>query len=109
MPIYEYQCEACGHRSEELQRLADPPLATCPKCGGVYKKLLSAPAFQFKGTGWYVTDYARSGAKGGDGKSEGSSEGKAEATTDGAKAPAGEAAAPAKSESAAPKADKAAS
>ncbi|HEX4955847.1 MAG TPA: zinc ribbon domain-containing protein [Thermoanaerobaculia bacterium] len=61
MPLYEYQCEACGKRTEELQRLSDPPLTVCPACGGVYKKLLSAPAFQFKGSGWYVTDYAKKG------------------------------------------------
>jgi putative FmdB family regulatory protein len=59
MPIYEYECSQCGHRSEELQRISDPPLTECPECGGEYKKLISAPAFQFKGSGWYVTDYAR--------------------------------------------------
>ena len=58
MPIYEYQCENCGHRSEALQKMSDPPLTTCDVCGGSLKKLLSAPAFQFKGSGWYVTDYA---------------------------------------------------
>lgn len=76
MPIYEYQCLSCGERTEILQRLNEPPLATCPKCGGEVKKLVSAPAFQFKGSGWYVTDYA--GKKGGGGKSEGKSEGKGE-------------------------------
>jgi putative FmdB family regulatory protein len=71
MPIYEYECEACGHRSEELQKMGDPPLATCPACGGPYKKLLSAPSFQFKGSGWYVTDYARKDRdKGGEAKGE---------------------------------------
>lgn len=64
MPLYEYECQACGHRGEELQRFEDPPLTTCPACGGPYKKLISAPAFQFKGSGWYVTDYARKEAKG---------------------------------------------
>jgi putative FmdB family regulatory protein len=68
MPIYEYQCLSCGQRTEILQRMAEAPLATCPKCGGEVKKLVSAPAFQFKGSGWYVTDYA--GKKGGGGKSE---------------------------------------
>src|SRR5947209_8205915 len=58
MPLYEYQCHACGERSEILQRFSDPPLAACPKCGGEVKKLVSSPAFQFKGTGWYATDYA---------------------------------------------------
>ncbi len=64
MPLYEYQCQSCGHRSEEMQRISDPPLTVCPACGGEYKKLISAPAFQFKGSGWYVTDYARKGDTG---------------------------------------------
>lgn len=63
MPIYEYQCQSCGHRFEEMQRISDPALTTCPQCEGELKKLVSAPAFQFKGSGWYVTDYA--GKKGG--------------------------------------------
>jgi putative FmdB family regulatory protein len=62
MPIYEYECEKCGHRFEKIQKFSDPPLETCEKCGGPIHKLQSAPAFQFKGTGWYVTDYAK-GAK----------------------------------------------
>lgn len=61
MPLYEYECAECGHRTEVLQRLSDPPLSECPRCDGAMKKLLSAPAFQFKGSGWYVTDYARQG------------------------------------------------
>ena len=61
MPIYEYQCQACDERLETIQAISDPPLTTCPECGGDLKKLLSAPAFQFKGSGWYVTDYARAG------------------------------------------------
>jgi len=73
MPLYEYQCLACGEKSEVLQRFADPPLAACPKCGGEVKKLLSSPAFQFKGTGWYATDYA--GKKGGDSRAGGKAEG----------------------------------
>lgn len=66
MPLYEYECTACGERTEIIQRLSDPPLADCPKCGQPVKKLLSAPSFQFKGSGWYVTDYASksSGASG---------------------------------------------
>ena len=63
MPLYEYQCEACAHRFEQIQRFSDPPLTTCPECEGPLRKLLSSPAIQFKGTGWYVTDYARSGKK----------------------------------------------
>jgi putative FmdB family regulatory protein len=59
MPLYEYQCDACGHRFETIQKFSDPPLTECPKCGGAVRKLQSAPAFQFKGSGWYITDYAR--------------------------------------------------
>ena len=58
MPLYEYQCTQCGQRTEALQRLGEAPLKVCPHCGGELRKLLSAPAFQFKGSGWYKTDYA---------------------------------------------------
>ncbi len=68
MPLYEYKCQACSHVSEVIQRMSDPPLSTCDRCGGELKKLLSAPAFQFKGTGWYVTDYADKGKSGKSGK-----------------------------------------
>jgi putative FmdB family regulatory protein len=77
MPLYEYICERCGATTETLQRHGDPPPAECPKCGGPLRKKMSAPAFQFKGSGWYVTDYARKGGdKGGESaeKSSGSSE-----------------------------------
>jgi putative FmdB family regulatory protein len=77
MPLYEYICERCGETTETLQRHGDPPPPECPKCGGPLRKKMSAPAFQFKGSGWYVTDYARKGGdKGGEaaGKSGGSSE-----------------------------------
>jgi putative FmdB family regulatory protein len=66
MPLYEYQCDACGHRFEAIQKFSDPPRDSCPKCGGAVHKLISSPAFQFKGTGWYVTDYAKKGTGGGD-------------------------------------------
>lgn len=69
MPLYEYECQSCGRRTELLQRFADAPLANCPECGGTVRKLPSAPAVQFKGTGWYVTDYARAG-KGNGSKSD---------------------------------------
>jgi putative FmdB family regulatory protein len=63
MPLYEYRCEACGHQFEVIQKFSDEPIAVCPKCGsGPVAKLLSSPAFQFKGTGWYITDYARKSA-----------------------------------------------
>ena len=61
MPLYEYACESCGHRFERIQKFSDPPVSECPKCGQPVRKLLSSPAIQFKGTGWYVTDYAKSG------------------------------------------------
>lgn len=61
MPLYEYQCDKCAHRFEVIQKFSDAPVDVCPKCGGPVKKLLSSPAIQFKGTGWYITDYARKG------------------------------------------------
>lgn len=83
MPLYEYQCDKCAHRFEVIQKFADPPVDVCPKCGGPVKKLLSSPAIQFKGTGWYITDYARKG----DGSpasagAESKTEAKAETKTD---------------------------
>ena len=59
MPLYEYQCDACSNRFERIQKFSDPPVETCPSCGGAVRKLLSSPAIQFKGTGWYITDYAK--------------------------------------------------
>lgn len=59
MPLYEYQCDACGNRFEKIVKFSDPPLDACPKCGGSVQKLMSSPAIQFKGSGWYITDYAR--------------------------------------------------
>ena len=63
MPLYEYRCQVCGEISEVLQRMDDAPLSECPRCGGALRKMASAPALQFKGSGWYVTDYGRSGKK----------------------------------------------
>ena len=63
MPLYDYLCEACGRTSEVLQRFADPPLESCPHCGGKVKKQPSAPAFHLKGSGWYATDFKGGGAK----------------------------------------------
>lgn len=90
MPLYEYECDGCGHRFERIRKFSDPPLSACPVCGGAVRKLLSSPAIQFKGSGWYVTDYARKpggeaqdggkqdggkqdGANGGGGKQDGAS------------------------------------
>lgn len=69
MPLYEYLCEKCGHRFEKIQKFSDKMLKKCPECGGKIEQVISAPAVQFKGSGWYVTDYAKkSTASGADGK-----------------------------------------
>jgi putative FmdB family regulatory protein len=59
LPLYEYRCRKCGRHLEKIQKFSDPPLATCVDCGGRLERLLSPPALRFKGSGWYVTDYAR--------------------------------------------------
>ena len=63
MPLYEYACDHCGHRFEKIQKFSDPLEDTCPKCGGHVHKLMSSPAIQFKGSGFYITDYARGSGK----------------------------------------------
>jgi putative FmdB family regulatory protein len=76
MPLYEYECESCHHRFEKIQKFSDPLVDVCPVCGGVVKKLFSSPSFQFKGTGFYATDYAKksgSDSGGSKGSSSGSS------------------------------------
>ena len=75
MPLYEYQCDACSHRFERIQKFSDPPIETCPSCGGAVKKLPSSPAIQFKGSGWYITDYAKKSGSSSDGGKSSSSEG----------------------------------
>lgn len=85
MPLYEYRCQGCGRTTEAMQSFSDPPLTTCESCGGELKKLLSAPAVQFKGSGWYVSDYARASQGTGEKKAEG--DGKVDGT---AKEPAKE-------------------
>jgi putative FmdB family regulatory protein len=62
MPIYEYKCQACGKRMEKIQKMGDPPCKKCPACGGALTKLISSPAIQFKGNGFYITDYAKKGS-----------------------------------------------
>ena len=64
MPLYEYECERCGHRFEVIQKFSDPLVEVCPVCGGPVRKLASSPAIQFKGSGWYITDYAKKGTGG---------------------------------------------
>src|SRR5689334_13543542 len=88
MPIYEYRCEHCGV-FEEMQRITDPPLSRCPTCKRKVRRLISNTSFQLKGTGWYVTDYARSGsngskkeASGSDTKSEAKSDSKSDSKSE---------------------------
>lgn len=89
MPLYEYQCDACGHRFEVIQKYSDPLVDICPKCGSTVHKLISSPAIQFKGSGFYITDYAKKdyvdaskadGNAGGEGKSDSGSTDKTEKT-----------------------------
>ena len=80
MPLYEYQCDACGRRFEVIQKFSDPPVDACRECGkGPVRRLLSSPAIQFKGSGWYITDYSQKG------KSDSSSTPSAGKTGDSAK------------------------
>ena len=75
MPLYEYQCKKCGHRFEKILKFSDKPIKKCPECGGRVEQVISAPAVQFKGSGWYVTDYAKSGSSS---NSDGGKDSKAE-------------------------------
>jgi putative FmdB family regulatory protein len=59
LPLYEYECGKCGARTERIEKLSGPHLRKCPQCGGKVRRMFSAPAVQFKGSGWYVTDYGR--------------------------------------------------
>ena len=67
MPLYEYECESCGEQFEVMQKFSDEPLTRHEKCGGSVHRLISAPALQFKGSGWYITDYAKGGKTGDNG------------------------------------------
>jgi putative FmdB family regulatory protein len=75
VPLYEYQCKKCKHRFEKIQKFSDRPVKKCPECGGPVEQLISAPAVQFKGSGWYVTDYARKGAASSESSGDGAKEG----------------------------------
>jgi len=73
MPLYEYQCDACGNRFEQIQKFSDPPADVCPQCGErTLQKLMSSPAIKFKGSGFYINDYAAKPATGTDAKDSGS-------------------------------------
>ena len=83
MPLYEYECKKCGHRFERIQRFSDPMVKKCPECGGKVEQMISAPAVQFKGTGWYVTDYAKKASGSGSGsESKSNSDGKGDSSKD---------------------------
>ena len=69
MPLYEYQCKKCDHRFEKIQKFSDKMVKKCPDCGGLVEQMISAPAVQFKGSGWYVTDYAKKSSSQGSGDS----------------------------------------
>jgi putative FmdB family regulatory protein len=82
MPLYEYECEACGQRFEKIVKFSDPPIEVCAKCGkGPVKKLFSSPAIQFKGSGFYITDYAKKSSPDPSGKSSSGSSGSSEASS----------------------------
>lgn len=86
MPLYEYQCKKCHSLTERIQKFSDPPLTVCPHCGGELEQLISAPAVQFKGSGWYVTDYAKKSGAGSKSSGNGAtspSESKSEKTESG--------------------------
>lgn len=85
MPLYEYQCKKCGHRFERIQRFSDPLVKKCPECGGKVEQVLSAPAVQFKGSGWYVTDYAKKSSGASSSTSEKSESSKSDSGTSEAK------------------------
>jgi putative FmdB family regulatory protein len=89
VPLYEYRCTKCGHTFEKIQKFSDPHVSECPKCGAAVEQIISAPAVQFKGAGWYVTDYGKRTSSNGGKKdvssssettSETKSEGKTEST-----------------------------
>ena len=83
MPLYEYECTACHKRTEKIQKFSDPEITTCPKCGGVLERVLSAPAISFKGGGWFADGYGNANPK-----SEGTTEGSSDSTTPDKSAPA---------------------
>src|SRR5579871_4350515 len=106
MPLYEYKCHRCNQTFEVRQKFADEPLKVHEECGGEVERLISVPSFQFKGTGWYVTDYGRGGSKpsssnGSNGKSEAKSD---SSSSDSSKSDSGKSE-PAKSDSSSTKSE----
>ena len=104
MPLYEYRCKGCGQTIEVIQSFSDPLLTVCDRCGGELAKLMSSPAVQFKGSGWYVSDYGKGGSgprkkEAGEGSSETKSESKGDAKSDGKSEPKTESKSETKSES----------
>jgi putative FmdB family regulatory protein len=83
MPLYEYLCKKCGHRFEKIQKFSDRMVKKCPDCGGPVEQVISAPAVQFKGSGWYVTDYAKKSSTATSSNSNGDSASKSDSKSDG--------------------------
>jgi len=83
MPLYEYLCKKCGHRFERIQKFSDPHVKKCPDCGGAVEQVITAPSVRFKGSGWYVNDYAKKSSESGSSSSSDSDSGsKAESKSD---------------------------
>ncbi len=82
MPLYEYKCDNCGKTFEVIQKFVDEPITVHEECGGAVRRLLSSPALQFKGSGWYVNDYAKSGSGGARAKSGSDSDSKSESKSE---------------------------
>jgi putative FmdB family regulatory protein len=82
MPIYEYKCQSCEQRFEKIQKFSDPQCKKCPHCGGVLRKLVSSPAIQFKGNGFYITDYAKKSSPSEENKIKADSEPKKDAPSE---------------------------
>jgi len=99
MPLYEYQCDNCGERFEAIQKFADTPLALHEKCGGSARRLLSVPALQFKGSGFYINDYAKSGSTSGNGESKNESKNESKKKNESGDSSSGKEASSAKTES----------
>lgn len=97
MPLYEYLCTSCNIHFEKIQKFSDPPLTQCEKCGGQVERLLSSPAIQFKGSGWYITDYARKSSTVPSGKAESSAKGESDGKSSARSEAAAKSSEPAKS------------